>query len=284
MDTQKPGSIERRALWLAAAGFVLLLLDVPLRAQFTAAEIAERPSWEAYLKKATIVSAERLSYEEGVTRPWRLSLRRGGIDRGAVWKNASGIMGKYLEGWKYEIAAYLMDKLLGIGMVPPTVEKEFSGNAGSCQLWIEDVNLYKDLVSEEVHRERFRSEAWKKAGYIAQFFDNLIGNEDRHLGNVLVTSNYRAILIDHSRTFRTTERFVKDIPFSERNVPPEDLMRKLPRSLVQATSLLGEDEIRRTLGRLLTEEEIQAVLARRQLLLLEVKRIIERFGESEVLY
>jgi hypothetical protein len=267
---------------------LLVVLLVPLVrpgwAQFTAAELAERPRWESFLREAEVVEQQQLGREQGVTRPWKLTLRQGDVVRYALWKNPSGIKGGFLEGWKYEIAAYRMDKLLGIDMVPPTVEKEFLGAAGSGQLWIDGTSLYRDMLAEGKSREPFRTEGWKKAGYIAQLFDNLIGNEDRHLGNVLVTGDFRALLIDHSRTFRTLKSFVEGLPFSDKNIPLENLMRKLPRSLVDRVSALSEGAVRDAVGDLLSDEEIQAVMARKKLLVDEIQKITARFGESDVLY
>jgi hypothetical protein len=168
--------------------------------------------------------------------------------------------------------------------VPPTVTRVREGRPGSCQLWIDRTGLYRDLVKKPENQEAFRSADWKDVGYISQFFDNLIGNEDRHTGNVLVTRDLRGILIDHSRTFRAGPAFVQAIPFSAKNVAPEDLMRRLPRALVDRASALTEEELRGAVGDLLTEAEIKAVLARRKLLLDEVRRICDRFGERDVLY
>ncbi len=125
----------KKVYWLLVVFLVPLVR--PGWAQFTAAELAERPRWESFLREAEVVDQEQLGREQGVTRPWNLTLRQGDVVRHALWKNPSGIKGGFLEGWKYEIAAYRMDKLLGIDMVPPTVEKEFLGSAGSGQLWIE---------------------------------------------------------------------------------------------------------------------------------------------------
>lgn len=265
-------------------GFVFVLTTGLGWAQFTAEEIAERPRWEAFLSQAKVVENVQLDREQGVTRPWRLTLRQGDTVHDALWKNAEGIQGGFWEGWKYEIAAYLLDKLLGLNMVPPTVEKEFSGYAGSCQFWVEGTSLYRDMIAAGKDRNPFRTESWKRAGYISQLFDNLIGNEDRHVGNVLVTADFRAILIDHSRTFRTMKSFVEGIPFSEKNVPPESLMRRLPRTLVEKVANLSEGDVRGAVGDLLTDEEIRAVMARRKLLVAEIQRIIARFGENDVLY
>jgi len=42
--------------------------------------------------------------------------------------------------------------------------------------------------------------------------------------------------------------------------------------------------LREALGGLLSEAEVRAVLARRELLLREARRIVERLGEANVLY
>ena len=285
MDTPDGNTGRRGAGRAVMFLFAAVLGLVPCAfAQFTAAEVAQRPRWEAFLREAAILAQMQLRFEQGVTEPWKLTLRQGDVLASALWKNPSGERGGFWEGWKYEIAAYRLDKLLGLDMVPPTVEREFSGQAGSCQLWIEGTSLYRELAAAREDLGPFRSEGWLRAGYVAQFFDNLIGNEDRHMGNVLVTADFRAILIDHSRTFRTTDRFVKAIPFSEKSVAPDKLMRRLPRALVQRTFALTERGLREAFGDLLTDAEIKAVLARLRLLNLEVRRIIADFGEDDVLY
>lgn len=260
------------------------LLAVPAPAQFTPAELAERPKWEAFLRASEVVSKEQLSFEQGVTEPWQLTLKQGGVVRRALWKDATGVRGGYLEGWRYEVAAYVVDKLIGLGMVPPTVTRVWEGRTGSCQLWIDGTALYRDQAKKPSLEAEFQSDRWKDAGYRAQFFDDLIGNEDRHQGNVLVTRDTRAVLIDHSRTFRIGPSYTEAIPFSEKTVAPEDLMRRLPRALVERTAALDEAALREALRGLLSEAEIRAVLARRELLLRQVRRIVERLGEANVLY
>jgi hypothetical protein len=267
---------------------VIILLAVAVAGsaagQFISRDLARRAEWEAFLVEAEVVQEVQLPFEKGVTEPWQLTLRRGREERRAIWKDATGVRGGYLEGWRYEIAAYVVDKLLGVGMVPPTVLRVHHGHPGSIQLWIDSTSLYRDLQKREENEERFGSDAWRNASYIAQFFDNLIGNEDRHTGNVLVTRDFRAILIDHSRTFRVGPSFTEALPYSEKNVAVDDLMRRLPRKLVERTEALTEQELREALSDLLSETEIQALLARRRLLLDEVRRIAAKFGERDVLY
>jgi len=266
-------------------GAVLLLFPTALAAvQFSPAEIAERSRWEEFLKTAKIVGAVQLGEDEGVTTPWKLTLQKDGVVRHGLWKNVSGSPLGIVDSWLYEIAAYDLDKLLGLGMVPPTVMKRFRGMAGSCQLWIEDSALLKKRLQEGLSSKVLDKPQWLRQAYIQQLFDNLIGNEDRHQGNLLITPDERSFLIDHSRTFRTTKEFKEVLPFSEAKFPGTAVMRELPRALVEKVRALDERSIREAVGKTLSGKEIGAVLARRELVLKEIDRLIAEHGESAVLY
>ena len=97
---------------------------------------------------------------------------------------------------------------------------------------------------------------------IQRAFDNLIANEDRHLGNILITEDWRLILIDHTRAFRSTKKSMKKLEYGE-----DKPMKRLPRSFVEKVKALDEPTLREVVGDSLTDNEIAAVLARRILLL-----------------
>jgi len=266
-------------------GAALLLLSAAVTAaQFSPTEIAERSHWEDFLRTAAIVGAIQFGEEEAVTTPWKLTLEKDGVVRHALWKNPSGSPRGYVDSWLYEIAAYNLDKLLGLDMVPPTVQKRFRGMLGSCQLWIEDTAVLKKRLQEGLSPKIMEKPKWLRQAYIQQLFDNLIGNEDRHQGNVLITPDERSFLIDHSRTFRTTKAFTQGLPFSEDKFPGGGVMRELPRALVEKVKALDEKTIREAVGKTLSGKEIQAVLARKELLLAEVDWLIAKYGEAAVLY
>jgi hypothetical protein len=256
----------------------------PHPAQFPPEQIAERARWEEFLATAAIVRTQHLTVDQGVTEPWKLTLEKDGVTRNALWKNPSGTQWGFLESWKFEIAAYRLDKLLGIDMVPPTVEKRFRGSVGSCQLWIEDTDLLKTKLEEGLDPEVLETPNWKRMSYIQQLFDNLVGNEDRHMGNILITPDIRSILIDHSRTFRTTADFTEKIPFSAERFEGQEVMRELPRALVEKVRALDEEMISDAVGKYLTKKEIRAVLSRRDLALAEIDRLVAKYGEENVLY
>ncbi len=263
--------------------FVALLgFGLPLLAQFTPEEVAERPKWEDFLVNAKVVKEEQLT-REAVTNPWELTLEQGGTTRDALWKDPEGRLKGYVEGWKYEIAAYQFDKYLGLDMVPPTVEKRFHGNLGSCQVWVDSKMTMKDKVDKKIAvLPRFVFN-YNRALNLQRAFDNLIGNEDRHQKNYLITEDWRVILIDHSRTFRTGKKWMTELPYGEKN--REGLVLKtMPKALLEKMKALDAGVIKGFVGDNLNDEEIKAVLARRDLIVQHIDKLVKQSGEENVLY
>jgi len=271
---------------LIILGLTLLALGVNSRAlaQFSPEEIAERPKWEEFLATAEIIGQEQLSGPGAVTNPWELTLKQGDITRNALWKNISGRPKGYIDSWKYEIAAYRMDKLIGLNMVPPTIEKKFHEDRGSCQLWIDAWMTLRRIKEQKIKTPSIKIFYWNRALYLQRAFDNLIGNEDRHQANYLLMQDWRLILIDHSRSFRTSKKFTKELIYSEKHPEGPMLMSELPRALVEKIKTLTFESIKNAVGEYLIDEEINAVLTRRDLILQEIDRLIKKNGEENVLY
>ena len=262
-----------------SAVFVLLAVFGPLRSQFTPEEIDARERWEEFLAAASVTDAEQMGGREAVTQPWKLTMEKDGIVRNALWKNPEGRMGGYIEGWRYEIAAYLMDKHLGLNMVPPTVEIRFRGNRGSCQLWIDDVMSLKHKENNNIPVPGgLTLVKWNRATYLLRAFDNLIANEDRHQNQILITKDWRIILIDHSRSFRSTKKFRTSL------INKDKPMSALPKAFVERLKELNAEGIAAATQGYITDVEIAAILERRDLILSEIEKLIARDGEIQVLY
>lgn len=253
-------------------------------AQFTPEEVAERAKWEEFLKTAEIIGEEQMSSREAVTNPWVLILKKDDITRNALWKNAQGRMRGFIENWKWEIAAYRLDKYLELNMVPPTVEKRFHGDRGSCQLWAEYEMKYKEMIENKIQTPSHKVLHFNRAVYLLWAFDNLIANEDRHMGNIFITKDWRVILPDHSRSFRTSKKFTKQLINTERHKEGPRIMKELPRAFVEKIKSLNFELIRDAVGEYLTDDEINAVLARKELILKEIDKLIKKNGEDKVLY
>lgn len=254
--------------------------------QFLPDELAQRDRWETFLATAAVVESEnrQMKGSEAVTSPWVLMLELGGVKHRGLWKNAQGRMGGYWEGWQYEIAAYRLDKFLGLGLVPPTVERRFREERGSCQYWVDDCMSIRDKEDKGIKTPPAKVFGWNRATYLQRLFDNLIANEDRHMNQVLITPDWRMVLIDHSRSFRTSGRFTKSLLYSGRSSEGPKLMSELPRALVAKLRGLDAAAVRSAVGDTLTDDEVRAVIVRRDLILAEIDRLIKVNGEDKVLY
>ena len=210
-------------------------------------------SFEEYLKSAEVVGMEELKV--GVTRPRRAKLASGGPIESFAWKVLPpGRVNGYWESYKSEIAAYEVDKLLGLGMVPPTVEKRVKGDLGAAVMWVSPTRSFKDLGGVPGQKgipgpPPQLVPAWSRQLTKAKMFDDLIGNIDPNLGNWLVDPAWNLVLIDHTRAFTTT----KDLYHQLVQVDGElwDKMKALDEATLSAAigSWVGKAEIRAILQR-----------------------------------
>ncbi|MGB2907115.1 MAG: hypothetical protein WBB73_08435 [Candidatus Aminicenantaceae bacterium] len=265
------------------AVFLVLVLGIclPALAQFNPEELEKRPEWEGFLVNAESIDQSRMNTGQAVTNPWILTLSHNGVTNKAIWKNPSGRMKGYLENWKWEIAAYKLDKLLGLNMVPPTVERRFEGDRGSAQLWIEGCFTLRDKVEDDIKTPSHKVFHFNRAYYLQRAFDNLIANDDRHQNQYLITEDFRMLLIDHSRSFQTSGKFTNDLIYSKKN---GNEMKQLPAAFIEKLRALDFAMIKEAVGEYLNEKEITAVLKRRDLILKAVDKLIEELGEEKVLY
>jgi len=268
------------------AFFVLSVLCFGLEsvAQFKPEEITDFAKWEEFLKTAEIVSSRQMSQSEGVTRPWVLTLEKDGVTKRGAWKNVESLRG-YIDNWRYEIAAYRLSNYLGLNMVPPTVEKRFQENRGSCVVWVDYWKNFEDIINEKKQPPSLKVTAFYRALYLQRAFDNLIGNADRHRRNNLITEDWRLILIDHSRSFPTAKASTKKLIYDEKfKEGPNFIMTELPRKFVEILKALDFKVIKDVVGEYLSDEEINATLIRRDLIIAWLDKRIKEMGEERVLY
>jgi len=257
-----------------------------LWAQLTAAEVADYDKWEEFLKTAKVVHEEQLTGPQAVTSPWELTLEKDGVQHKAVWKDIYGerVRG-FKETWKGEIAAYRLSRALGLNMVPVTVEREFRGSRGSCQLWEDSWNTMETIVKKDLRAPGIKAMYNARNLCLQRAFDNLIYNVDRHQRNYLVTQDWRMILIDHSRSFGSTKRARTDLIYDEKNKEnPKFIMETLPRPFYEALKALTPESLRSIVGEYLTDDELAATMARRDLITAWIDNRIAKLGEERVLY
>ena len=180
---------------------------------------------EEYLRTAECVTKTTL----GAGLMARCNLPPGGPVARMAWKPLPpGVYRGFRESYKAEIAAYEIDKLLKLDMVPPTVERELDGISGAAQVWVENIVGLKDAgVPEDATRGKWENQLLRMT-----MFDDLIGYQDRNLGNTLRDGSWQLILIDHSRAFRASSELPRTLTRVDRAL--WDTMEKLTRAQLDA--------------------------------------------------
>lgn len=254
-------------------------------AQFSRGELVKREKWEEFLKTANVIGQEQMISRQAVTHPWKIELEREGITNHALWKDCKGKMRGFMESWKWEIAAYRLDKYLDLNMIPPTVERRFKGKRGSCMLWIYDCFDLDHKVENKIPVPSEKIIRWNRAFYLQRAFDNLIANVDRTQRNYLVSQDWCMLLIDHSRSFRTSKKYVENLIFDENfRQGPDFIMKELPRTFVERLKSLNFEIMKDIVGEYLSDKEIKCTLIRRDMILEWLDKRIKEIGEDKVLY
>lgn len=218
-----------------------------------------------YIRGAAIQKIENIPV--GVTRPQRAILAPGGPIASVVVKNLPpGRKSGYWESYRSEIAAYELDRLLELNMVPPTVEKRVNGTLMSAQMFVEQCVWLKELSG----RQPPNVEAWNRQVHRQRVFDNLVANIDRNAGNLLVlrTPDWHLVLIDHSRCFTST----KKMPFP---------MTRVDRPFFERLKALDKPTLQARIGRLLVDG-VDPLLRRRDAIVQHFEQLAAANGEAQV--
>jgi len=275
---------------VVAGLLALFLLAAPSAfGQFTAEEIAQRAQWEEFLQTAEITKYELIG--EGVTKPWRLYLKKGGIEKKAAWKNVDqDLGGGARDSWKYEIAAYRLDKLIGLNMVPPYVEREYQGKKGALSLWADSKYSVLEIMEQGIKIPETALKQVDDMKYVTRLWYCLIANDDPTQENLKYTEDWRTILIDHSRAFRSDKEYTERLVLGVNGIKKTQadgkpfLIRRVPRVLLDKIKALDSSSIKRAVGAYLTGEEIKSIIARTKLIQAEIDAMIKESGEGKVLY
>ncbi|MBE3130311.1 MAG: hypothetical protein IMZ54_06290 [Acidobacteria bacterium] len=146
-------------------------------------------------------------------------------------------------------------------------------------------NTMETIRKKKLNPPGIKANSFFRAFFLQRAFDNLISNEDRHQRNYIITEDWRMILIDHSRSFRTTKKFTTKLIYDEKyKEGPNFIMAELPRAFVEGLKALTPEVIRTTVGVYLTDDEIAATMARRDLMIAWLDKRIAELGEMKVLY
>ncbi len=154
--------------------------------------------------------------------------------------------------YKRERAAYLVDRFLDLGLVPPTVIKEVDGKIGSFQEFINDAK-----TGYEVEKDKYVPEMTK-----LWVFDFIIWNSDRNSRNFLFDKDEKKLhAIDNGIAF-CKSRFRPSETFYDQPIPEE--CREKIKNL--SSSEDKKSILKDLLEELLPKEEVEACFNRIELL------------------
>jgi hypothetical protein len=214
---------------------------------------------ERFLREAKVVRTR--SAGKGVTNSDRATLTDGTITHDAhiqlidesrrEFRSSQGIEFNFRDSWMFNVATYRLDRLLGLGMVPVSIERRWRSVPAAFTWWVDDV-----LMDEG---ERMKSNTqppqpflWNQQMQMVRLLDQLIYNIDRNMGNLLIAKGWRVWAIDHTRAYRTatTLKTPKNVTGCDRHV-------------FERLKQLDKATLKKTMGRYLQDWEIETMLKRR---------------------
>ena len=240
-----------------------------------------REQMEEFLLTAEIIDSEEIPI--GITRAQRATLSDGVLRHDAQIQSideyhssftaANGVRElNFKDTYKFNIAAYLLDKILNLHMIPVSVDRKVRGKNSAVTWWIDDV-----LMSESARLKQGipspDPNSWNCQMYIVRAFDQLIYNTDRNLNNLMITKDWKIWMIDHTRAFRMMTSLRT----------PGDLV-KCDRYLLAGLRRLTQTDLEDRLQPYLTSMEIRGLLGRRDRIVELFEKAAAASGEPAVLY
>jgi hypothetical protein len=237
---------------------------------------------EEFLLEGEVVRTRAVG--SGTTGSVRATLRKDGLEHDAHIQSidqsqavkslgAGTTEMDFRDSFRNNVAAYRLDRLLGIGMIPVTVKRSFERKESAFTWWVDDV-LMTELERHDKKTAAPDPPAWNRQIYVVRIFDQLIYNFDRNLGNLLIDKSWTIWMIDHSRAFKIFKELKR----------PENLGTQCSRALLAALRRLDHEALQRVMARLLNDGQILGLLGRRDFIVKYFEDRIAEIGEKEVLY
>ena len=235
----------------------------------------------AFLETAEIVPLGETA--KGINKPLKVELRHGNITAWGIFRDVDivkerhrdrkgNFFPRFKDSFRFEVAAYEVDRAIGLRRVPPAVQRRLGNRLGSLQIWLHGV------IDEEDRREAGIDPpdpvAFAQQNIMRRFFDNLIANFDRNLGNILIDEDtFRVWFIDHTRSF---------LEESELRTPEE--VTQCDHEIWRRFVAADLDALEERLADTLTGGEIKSLRARWQALEELLRGRIAELGERAVLF
>ena len=232
-----------------------------------------------FMRTAEITAMKELTWSR--TRPYKVLLEKGGVRMNAIFRTVDVSRERVRIGDRFhmffrdnaifECAAYSLARLMGLENVPPAVPRSINGRWGTLQVWIEGTMTGNDRRQQGLQPPD--PQEWFLNTRVITVWDQLIFNDDRNPGNILIEPDWDVWMVDHTRAFQRNSG-LRD---------PEDVTH-CERRLWQRLREVSDDDIRAAVAEYLRPAEIEDLLERRQKLVDRIEGLILERGEGAVIF
>lgn len=228
---------------------------------------------ENYLRTAEIISVEK-NTEAGRTAPWKITLDDGKTRRLGHFKYINRSRPSLLpDCYKYEIAAYELDKILELNIVPPVVERVIEGTTGSLQIYLE--GFIKEAERKIRKIEPPDPVYFQNMLEVINVFENLVHEEDCFDADDTMVNldDWKVCRVDFSMAFSPELELISGCTINK-------CSHRLYQNLIQLDDL----EVENKLKPYLSDLEIEALLQRKKIIIEKIAQLIKERGQKAVLF
>ncbi len=265
-------SIENGEFFMTEWRDKIITEEEPFEPSKFTPEDESREDMEYYLANAAVIGYHREAVP-GRTAADNVDLDDGKTKRRAMFKTVDSRRPTQIpDSYKYELAAYALDKLLGFEKIPPIMEREIESTKGSLQIFVQNC-----FGLDKQQRENLTppdSQAFVNALEEINIFENLVYNERNELDDILIQKeSWKTFRVDFSEAF---------LPIPD--LIPEQKITRCSKTLFQNLQKLSDEVIKARLKNYLNDEEMSALFSRKALIIKTLKKLIEEKGKRAVLF
>jgi hypothetical protein len=262
--------------------FVVASLSAHAQAPAAAAAGSSAPSgskvwpgryaeYEDFLRSAEIERVQ--SFKAGITGHTKhVFFKPGGLAlEGAMRDQRPGRYEGYFESYKSEAAAYKLDRLLEMDMIPPTVERTYNNQPVTMQLFVKNVRMLQDVNAQNLHDPDGRR--WNRQVHRVYVFDNLVADIDENQTNLMFDSDWNFIKIDCSRCFTDTRK--QPFEIGKR-------LNQIDQPFFERVKALDKAKVEQEIGNLVEAGAVDALMRRRDDIVKAFEKLAQQSGDVAV--
>jgi len=228
---------------------------------------------EKYLAAARIAAVDRET-ESGRTGGWDVILEKDGIRHRARFKHVNKHRPPdfFADSYQYELAAYVLNRMLSQTIIPPMVPREIDGVSGSLQIYMENCSRESDVVRR--NQDPPDPVLFKRAKIVIEIFELLTADQCHDMEDTLIQADsWKVCRIDFSEAFKPDPTLSADYTISG-----------CSRLLYKELKKLKKEDLTTMLSAYLNADELDGLWQRAGLIIRVLDDLIKTNGEDNILF